>query len=215
MESLDMSLKNHISCSLRPAAVEQLWGPQPCQPAFLEDAHSEAFFDLYFQYYDVQCELIGCHAKGGYSSVEAHSDIMVIAKLLRQPLSQEQVLKQMSTFLKAADKEQHQNSINLVARLLFMIKFGNIPHECSGGRPIEWGSGSLVKFVHDYFSSSPTCGNERIKLEKSFTALNLQRIAGIEIRWTDNLADHLRMIDDDKAVEVFYHASFLEYQLHK
>jgi hypothetical protein len=29
------------------------------------------------------------------------------------------------------------------------------------------------------------------------------------------LADHLRMMDDDKTVAVFHHASFLEYQLDK
>ena len=175
----------------------------------------EAFFDLYFRYYAKQCDLIGRHAKGSYSSVETHRDIMDIAQLLQQPLSREEVWVRMSDLLKAANKEHHENSINLVSRLLLMIKFGDIPHECGGGRPIEWSHGSLVEFVHDYFSPPPACGHERIKLEKSFNALNLQRIAGIQIRWTDNLADHLRMMDDDKAVAVFHHVSFLEYQLDK
>lgn len=216
MASLDMSLRNHVSRSLRPAAVEQLWGPQPSKLTLLGGkANLEAFFDLYFGYYAQQCDLIGRHAKGRYSSVETHRDIMDIARLLQQHLSREEVWKLMSDFLKAADKEQHENSINLVARLLFMIKFGDIPHECGGGRHIEWSHGSLVEFVHNYFSHPPACGHERIKLEKSFNALNLQRIAGIQISWTDNLADHLRMVDDDKAVAIFHHASFLEYQLHK
>ena len=30
--------------------------------------------------------------------------------------------------------------------------------------------------------------------------------------WTDNLADHLRLTDDDKRVHIFHHASFLEAQ---
>jgi hypothetical protein len=216
MASLDMSLRNHVSHPSKPVVVEQLWGSQPSKLTLLErEANLEAFFDLYFRYYAKQCNLIGRHAKGSNSSVETHKDIMNIAQLLQQPLSREEVWMRMSDFLKAADKEQHENSINLVARLLLMIKFGDIPHECGGGRHIEWSHGSLVEFVHDYFSPPPACGHERIKLEKSFNALNLQRIAGIQIRWTDNLADHLRMMDDDKAVAVFHHASFLEYQLDK
>lgn len=216
MESLDRSLRTHVSRPLRSTAVEQLWGPQPSGNALLEGkANVEAFFDSYFRYYSQQCDLIGRHAKGRYSSVETHSDIMEIARLLQQPLSRDEVWNRMSGFLKAANKEQHENSINLVARLLLMVKFGNILHECGGGRHIEWSHGNLAEFVHDYFSRPPACGHERVKLEKSFNALNLQRIAGIKIRWTDNLADHLRMMDDDKAVVVFHHASFLEYQVHK
>jgi hypothetical protein len=57
--------------------------------------------------------------------------------------------------------------------------------------------------------------HDSIKLEKSFNALNVQRIGGIKIWWTNNLADHLRMMDDDKAVFVFHHASFLEHQVDK
>lgn len=216
MSSLDMSLRNHVSHSLRPVVVKQFWGSQPSKLTLLEgNANLEAFFDLYFRYYAKQCDLIGRHAKGSYSSVETHRDIIYVAQLLQQPLSREEVWMRMSDFLKAADKEQHENSINLVARLLLMIKFGDIPHECGGGRHIEWNHGSLVEFVHDYFSPLPAYGHERIKLGKSFNALNLQRIAGIQIRWTDNLADHLRMMDDNKAVAVFHHASFLEYQLDK
>jgi hypothetical protein len=152
---------------------------------------------------------------GKYSSVETHRDIMDITHLLQQPLSRKEVRKRMSDFLKSADKDQHQNSINLAARLLLMIRVGNVPHECLGGRQIEWKTGSLLEFVHDSFAPSPARGHHQIKLEKTFNALNLQRIAGIEIWWTDNLVDHLRMMDDDKAVFIFYHASFLEYQLHK
>ena len=53
-------------------------------------------------------------------------------------------------------------------------------------------------------------GSENVKLEKIFNAGNLGRIAGIEIEWTNNLADHLRVVDEDKKVAIFYHASFLE-----
>jgi len=49
-------------------------------------------------------------------------------------------------------------------------------------------------------------------MNKIFTARNIDRIGGIRIRWTNNLADHLRLSDDDGAVFIFHHASFLKFQ---
>jgi hypothetical protein len=264
MASLDTTLEDHVLTSDRPIVAEKLWGPQQTSQHDLleEEGQLDTFFEIYFRYYAEQCDIIGRHANGKHSSVQTHSDIGKIAQLLRQPLSREEVRNQMSMsdFLKAADEEQHENSINLVARLLLMIKFGDIPHECLGGRSVRWSSGTLSEFVHGYFSrhpahgppastppaysppattqpastppaysptattdpastapvsTPPACTHHHIKLEKQFNALNLQRIAGIRISWTDNLADHLRMMDGDKTVAVFYHASFLEYQKHR
>lgn len=41
-----------------------------------------------------------------------------------------------------------------------------------------------------------------------FTARNLERVAGIRVIWTSNLADHLHLEDDDTSVRIFYHVSF-------
>ena len=124
----------------------------------------------------------------------------------------------MSDFLKSANNTQpgeHENSINLVARLMLMVRIGKVPHECSKGGYLNWEEGDLREFVYNCFAPPVTRGHDRIKLEKSFNALNLQRIGGIKIWWTENLADHLRMVDDDKGIFIFHHASFLEHQLHK
>lgn len=41
-----------------------------------------------------------------------------------------------------------------------------------------------------------------------FTARDIDCIAGIRVRWTDNLADYLRMLDpDDKTIAIFHHVS--------
>jgi len=97
-------------------------------------------------------------------------------------------------------------------RLLVMMRIGNVPHEFLGGKYIEWSQGCLQDCVHNYFSGSPVLGHERIKFEKTFNALGLDLIAGVEIRWTDNLIDHLRLINDDTVVCVFHHTAFLECQ---
>ncbi|KAH8652115.1 hypothetical protein BX600DRAFT_516190 [Xylariales sp. PMI_506] len=47
---------------------------------------------------------------------------------------------------------------------------------------------------------------------KLFTVQNLVRIAGINIIWTDNLADHLRLADNGSSLFIFHHASFLKFQ---
>jgi hypothetical protein len=49
-----------------------------------------------------------------------------------------------------------------------------------------------------------------IRLEKSFNAESLQRIAGIKIRWTDVLADHLLLNEDDNTLHLFRAAPLLK-----
>lgn len=48
-----------------------------------------------------------------------------------------------------------------------------------------------------------------VKLPQSFTAANLEKIGGIQVLWTDNLADHLLLRDDDTKVMLFHHVSAL------
>lgn len=218
MSSLDSSLFDEVPLEIKPLAVDHLWGQQPSHFVFHKDKPNlEAYFDSYFKYYAQQCDLIGCHENGEYSSVETHRDIMTIAKLLQQSLTRAEVRKHMTDVLKLANITQQDNSINLVARLMLMIRIGKVPHEYSKGEYLEWDweRANLREFVHSNFAVHPARARDRIKLEKSFNALNVQRIGGIKIWWTDNLADHLRMMDDDKAVFIFHHASFLEHQRHK
>ncbi|KAK2616510.1 hypothetical protein QQS21_000553 [Conoideocrella luteorostrata] len=93
-----------------------------------------------------------------------------------------------------------------------MIEFGNLPYAYSGFRPIEWTEGSLGDFIRERFEHKPELQHDNIKLEKIFNGRNLGKIAGIEILWTTNLTDHLRLMKDDKAVAIFHHASFLKRQ---
>ncbi|PMD30890.1 hypothetical protein L207DRAFT_592257 [Hyaloscypha variabilis F] len=213
MSSLDLSLWHDVPLANRPLAVEHLWGQQSSKYHFPDETSDlGAYFDSYFKYYARQCDLIGRHDNGEFSSVETHRHIMDIVQLLRQPLRREEVRKQISDLLRSANTTQQECSINLAARLLLMIRIGEVQHEYSKGRYLKWEEGSLREFVHNHFAASAARGHERIKLEKSFNALSVQRIGGVKIWWTDNLADHLRMMDDDKAVFIFHHASFLEHQ---
>jgi hypothetical protein len=52
--------------------------------------------------------------------------------------------------------------------------------------------------------------SSEIKLERVSNARNLERVAGIQVIWSSNIADHLQLEDDDTSVRLFLHASFLE-----
>ncbi|KAK3934495.1 hypothetical protein QBC46DRAFT_427126 [Diplogelasinospora grovesii] len=234
---LNLPLRDGVPEASRPVIVEVLCRVQH-PPLGLYNlssgstSHLESHCALFFAnggYYPRQCDIIGglINDDNLRASVRTHGDIVRIAQLLQQPLSRDQVREAMANFLATpysseSDSESitpekgHDMAINLVARLMLMMRIGNVEHECIGGRQLlEWeGGGSLQKFVHQHFSKPARRSHERIRLEKQFNALNLHRIAGIEIRWTDNLADHLLMMNDDKTVAIFRHASFLELQRH-
>ena len=105
-----------------------------------------------------------------------------------------------------------EESLNLAVSLLLMV-----PIQCTlsgtsitGKSKLKWErNATLQHLVKDRFARQSVL-EETVKLEKLFNARNLERIAGIEVLWTSNLADHLRMRNDDKAVEIFHYASFLK-----
>jgi hypothetical protein len=93
-----------------------------------------------------------------------------------------------------------------------MMDIGILQYGFSGRTQLIWSQGPLRGFIGSYFNT-PVTFKQDIKLEKIFNARGLCRIAGINIIWTNNLADHLLITDDeDKKVAIFHHASFLKYQ---
>jgi hypothetical protein len=211
------SLENHFQSSpiyarTQSEIIEQFWGPN----AFPKQLHngeasSELNLDLYFNYYTNQCSL-AMHDGGRHISARTHQSIIDIVKHLKEPLKREALRQLLPMPNPPNETEKRDGSIDLAARLLLMIDFGSLQYGFSGRKQLVWDRNSFKEFVHDHFSVPPTLGHGRVKLETMFTARNLGQIAGIEIVWTNNLADHLRMIDEDKKLYIFHHASFLEYQ---
>jgi hypothetical protein len=217
MASLDSALQSYLEYDTKSAVIEQLWGPKPL-PQQLNNGevnfHLNA--EVYFKYYTEQCGL-ALHDGGRHTSARTHRDTLEIVKHLRDSSqSRDSIVQLLNPKLlnpkPANEIEMLNGSIDLAARLLLMVDFGSLQYGFSGQEQLVWDHGSLKEFIHDYFDVPPALGNEGVKLQKMFNARNLGRIAGVEIVWTNNLADHLRMIDEDKKVAVFHHASFLEYQ---
>lgn len=212
MASLDDPIsRTPTSSTTTPENLMYLWSRNASSKLNQQEFDPEA----YLAYHQKQCSH-ALHDGGRHISARTHRDILEIAEDLKDGLPKETIRGRLSSKLAdpkpANENEILDSSIDLTARLVSMMHVGGLRYGFSGRRELVWSQGSLKDFVHDYFNKPVVLGQD-VKLEKMFNACNLGRIAGIHIEWTDNLADHLRMIDDrDKTVAIFHHASFLKGQ---
>ncbi|KAF2107815.1 hypothetical protein BDV96DRAFT_531626 [Lophiotrema nucula] len=210
-DSLRLSLSGDIRCQRisdndQAALIAQLWRRSDLKPPLKIPCES------YFGFYVEKCSQ-ALHNRGRHASARKHSDVVDVARLLVQPLAREAIATSLSDQYRdqnrQIDDEAIVGSMNLVARLMLMTEVGSIKNHFSGQKTIPWTSGSLQQCMRNYFSAEVTL-NDQVKFEKIFNAQNLGRMAGLKYLWTDNLADHLRFIDDDQTVAIFHHATFLK-----
>ncbi|KAK0649057.1 hypothetical protein B0T16DRAFT_427974 [Cercophora newfieldiana] len=178
------------------------------------DSESLANLDNYWAYYAKECSN-ALHDSGRHVATRTHADIVDCVSKLQGDMLRSDIkycLRSKLTSRHPDEDEMLDNSIDLSASLLLMTNFGSYSYGFSGKTSVHWTKGSLRQFIQNYFEPERKLVNESVKLERIFKASNLDRIAGLEIEWTDNLADHLRITDDDKRVHIFHHASFLEAQ---
>ncbi|KAI1369407.1 hypothetical protein F5Y08DRAFT_152819 [Xylaria arbuscula] len=96
-----------------------------------------------------------------------------------------------------------------------MTSIGEPPLGTDGPNTIHWNAGTLRDFTTAYFGpagSGVKLQPDKLQIGRIFTALNLNKIGGMRIEWTRNLADHLRLVDDDKTVSVFDCVAYLRFQ---
>lgn len=205
------------------AIINSLWPRHP--PVQLDNAgHHD--WNPYFDYYVNQCH----HSLQGHPvAIRTHQDIVKISYLMRKNVSREDIEGILNNALETIDarsgeasvmdkrgklEEKVHNTINLVARLYFMVNVGAPETTFTPGRTkLQWTDNNPRSFLSNQFGSSKSLRDVTVRFEKAFTARNIERVAGITIHWTDNLADHLRMLDsDDKTVAIFHYASFLKHQ---
>lgn len=154
-------------------------------------------------------------------TVRTHRKIVSLVGLLKQPgRSRSSIEVALRQTIPATDAEDSDfivaEAINVAMSLLLMIPTETTTSvgkriTVSGNTKLLWADETLTELINNEFPLSDSM-KETVKLERIFNARNIERIAGIEVRWTSNLADHLRMRDDDTAVEVFHYASFLNFQ---
>ncbi|KAH7308858.1 hypothetical protein BKA65DRAFT_559725 [Rhexocercosporidium sp. MPI-PUGE-AT-0058] len=204
--------KTSIDAATRTEIIESFW-PENGSSRYRQD---ELDWESYFWYYARQCHdaLID---QGQHVLARTHQDILDIVHQLEdltpRDAIKESLRSRLPTRHRPNEDEILDGAIDLAARLHLMVNIAVDNLVISGQAQLKWSSGILRDFLNHHFSEPQVLGNDGIKLEQMFTASNLERIAGIQIKPTDNLADHLRMIDkEDKVVAIFHHASFLNWQ---
>ncbi|KAK4173528.1 hypothetical protein QBC36DRAFT_55730 [Triangularia setosa] len=172
----------------------------------------------YFRTYANQCNAY-LGQRGHLVITRTHHDVVDLVSDFKHDLNREQVHANLVKFIPNENSDSlefqqkvHANlsrAIDLAARIFLMMKIWKVPHSITNGAPLEWTHGTLGQFVTKHFDVPPELSYAGIKLPKMFNAHNIERIGGIKIKWTDNLADHLRMVDDDERVAIFAHPTFL------
>jgi hypothetical protein len=197
-----------IATKTRLKIASHLWAHQTSSPTNNIGGDN---LDSYFRYYTEQSDLFSRH-----TWAKTHQDILDISSLLQQGLKKDELRRQLQSKLQSAPSNNSDkmldSSIDLAIRLLLMMRVGHLPNQFSAYKALSWNEGpSLREFVWTSFKPRGALNHENVKLEKIFNARNLERNAGIRIKWTNNFADHLRILDDDDTqVAIFHHASFLE-----
>lgn len=197
----------------RLAIMKSFWGSAV---TLSEYEQQSKYTDSYFRYYEEQCRAMLCDGGDGDSAlIRTHADIALIVQLFKDRRhareSIEDILRQKLPQELHSGGPKVKNAIDFASRLWLMVHVGTFTRGLIPGQTaIAWKTGSLHNLIDTHFSFQQTL-RAPVKLEKTFTARNIERIAGIKIIWTDNLADHLRMRDDDTRVALFHHVSLLEY----
>jgi hypothetical protein len=214
--SLDFDVRAiYLNDDTKCAILNTIWGSTHTAQDFSNDPSTG---DSYLRYYGDQCRN-ALHSKGFDSVIKTHADVADIVNHLKQPImTRERLQDHLRTKVQPPstndDDEPLCDIIDLAVRLWLMIDVGKIQHGfVPGQKPLLWEAGSLKDLVQDRFAGLAAVPSRvvRVKLDRLFTARNLERIAGLQIIWTDNISDHLRLMVDDTRIAIYHHVSFLEH----
>jgi hypothetical protein len=209
-DPLPQPLHESVTQWARPEILNRLW-PETSSQAIRGDG---ANWDAFFAYYERECRA-ALVDEGKYLGARSHEDLLRYTHLLSTEPNQEEIRRKIREgFQQARTSEEIdkmvEGSIRLSARILAMVNVGALRYEVSRRHFITWQSTqSLCEAVHGHFKvcSSPLTKN--ISFGPYFTACRDIHVARIGIQWTDNLVDHLRLVQGDSMICVFHHVSFL------
>jgi hypothetical protein len=219
LDPLNTTMNTPLSHDGKAAIILSFWNTSTQAG---ESEQDPSRFATYFRYYEEQCRQFL------YSSIQSqqlvltktHRDIVNLAQLLQgavpgPTLRKVDILEVLrdtvSTTTPAASYELLSDTVDFVARLLLMLDVRPVR---PGDRvinqlPISWREGTLPDLLAAQFDGTKILAVP-VRLERIFTAPSLELIGDIKIVWTDNLADHLKMSEDDTQVAIYSHAQYLK-----
>jgi hypothetical protein len=219
-----MAIQSALQCDIREpystidtkcAILNSIWGTKLVPQQFSKDV---SLGNSYLRYYSEQC-INALHSNGINDIVSTHADIVGIIERLREPdLTRESLKDHLRERFPNLPPDNSEalicETIDLAVRLWLMIDVGELFHGfVPGQKSLSWERGVLKDLLVNYFSPPITMPMRvvRVKLDRIFTARNLERIAGLQIIWTSNILDHLRLMVDDTRIAIYHHASCLEH----
>lgn len=173
-----------------------------------ESRFSEGDHTAYFRYYEAQCS--GLTRGRVFLRRQSHEYLLKIIRYLQNSDTDYQsIVDSLLSDYPQLDHSLVRPSINTAARLWSLLHIGEEKLAVTPGqKSIKWEDGTLKQCIERCFEFDSEA-SDPVKLPKTFNAMALDKIANIQVLWTDNLADHLLMRNDDTKVAIFHHASFL------
>ncbi|KAK7979836.1 hypothetical protein PG989_012293 [Apiospora arundinis] len=179
---------------------DQVWQPLG-KDLFNGDPISELDHAAFTDYYTKQWHIMARHGSGSRYPVSMRCrDIPKLIRQIQCNKTRAEIVAELktdqcvNTLLQT--EQDYENLLNLALRLASMMKFGAVRRQIMPRRFLEWEQGSFPDFLAKHFGKPPVLSHDR---------------GGIRICFTDNLADHLLLVEDDSKLLIFHHVSFLEY----
>ncbi|KAF2094530.1 hypothetical protein NA57DRAFT_46639 [Rhizodiscina lignyota] len=168
----------------------------------------------YLTYYTSQCQL-ALYDSGRHCSARQHQDITDVIIFIRQSFHFDAILQTLrnkyQNHVPQVPEPAMRRTIELAARIVTMHEIGKWQGTAPNQDRLVWDAGPLSNCLIGHYTAPALDG--KVKLgEKLFNAVSLEKIAGFEIVWTNNIAEHLRLRDDG-TLTVFPHATFLKAQI--
>ncbi|KAH6868437.1 hypothetical protein BKA58DRAFT_402807 [Alternaria rosae] len=227
-DPLDEDIRDPVTVQARVAIVQDLWPGR----VTLASKELQLVWGAYFEHYTRSCETVFSE-QYFRKIVIKHGDILQFIHLLEGTADRGKIRKLPQDKTKGSEvvrkifsarryqildyDEPMDGLINLGARILTMSVVGQTAssQKLRSTCILPWNTGSLQSAVHSYFNQPPDIPLEAKDefIGVGLTFYNIERVAGIKIIPTDNLLDHLLLVEEDRKLCVFHHASFLKRML--
>ena len=213
---LETPLKTLSREGLERVVINTIWDKSWTSLDYVD--HKRAYSAYFHHIYQNLCKA-ACSGDPQIADY-THEHLLHILCLLKK---EAKTKMEISALVFGLTPSQAERAINLAAALLVPLNFSGV----GGARPGEistWRSNETLKELVDdrtkkWSNSSATttcttckpCTSE-IKFPRSFSVWHLNFLAGFNIVWTNNLSDHLLVLDDEAEVTVciFHQVKFLE-----
>jgi hypothetical protein len=185
-----------------------------------------ALSDRYFKYYEQELEMVqfGSITQMGPVTplaVKTHADILLVIREIQTDclLTKCKVRDKLRVHFSEAKDAELNASIDLALRLWLMLNVRDprLKLQTPQTPIVSWGETlSFKDFMEQTFPRSTwQVGVKDSRLHPSFTAAFMVEVCGLQLEWTDCLADHLRLDRREKALRVYSYKDYLQSALEK